>query len=189
MISTFTLSVIAITLIGVFLWAVLLYNRMQKYQQILNEEKQNIVASLKQRHDAIPKLVEIIGENLAHEKLVHESSVVIRYLQEASSKGRLLDNQNTLNNVEQALKNILMLSEEYPELMTSESVLRLAQELVKTENQIAASRRLYNRIAALSLEQFGLIPNRYFIVAFGFMPEPFIEFDLAHIPTVTFTNN
>jgi LemA protein len=167
-------------------WLIILYNKMRRYEQLLLEEQQNLIASLKRRYDLVPTIVNVAKASMAHERTIQQIAIVQRYLQ-AGDSAALLANQAQLNGVERHLKlGLAYIVENYPELKTVHNLHDVLIALTKTENDIAATRRLYNRAAAMGHDQFRRIPHKYFLTALGFKLFPFIEFDVASSVNVSF---
>ncbi|MDQ2973627.1 MAG: LemA family protein [bacterium] len=163
-------------------WVVYIFNITAANEQIIEEQQQNLLAALDFRYRLIPPFLDIIKGGMSHEYALQVSSVLSRY-SSLGTGGDALKNQPHANGLESQLGKILaFVNENYPDLKLQPQVSDLITQLIKTENDISASRRLYNRAVARSYEQFNQFPNRYFTVAFNRKAYPFIEFDIATIP-------
>lgn len=127
--------------IGAFLviilaWAISLSNRFARLDALVKESWADVDVALKRRHDLIPNLVETVKAYAAHEKEVFDRVARAREgaLANITNEGELARSVNAL----------LARAEAYPQLKSSHNFLQLQQELVDTEDRIAAARRFYN---------------------------------------------
>lgn len=93
---------------------------------------------LNQRFDLIPNLIECVKEYTKYEERIFEKITLLRTeynKDKALQKGGLLDTE---------INKTVVVLESYPELKASEQFLNLQKNLTKMENQIQASRRIYN---------------------------------------------
>jgi LemA protein len=74
-----------------------------------------------------------------------------------------------------ALGRLLAISERYPELRSSESFIRLQDELAGTENRIAVERRRYNELVRDYNVSIARFPRRLFAALFGFEPRELFQ--------------
>lgn len=136
----FALGFIAIVAI---IWIVSTHNRFVTLQNLIRESWANIDIALKRRHDLIPNLVETVKGYAAHEKEVFERVTQARE-QAVGALGnieRLVESEQQLVS---AMNTLIARVEAYPELKASAHFAKLQQELIDTEDRIAAARRLYN---------------------------------------------
>ncbi|HZH99198.1 MAG TPA: LemA family protein [Fimbriimonadaceae bacterium] len=119
------------------IWAIVTLNNFARLQNLMRESWANIDVALKRRHDLIPNLVETVKGHAAHESEVLERVVSAR---ERALAGSSVDE----NELAKAVNLLLARVEAYPELTASTSFQRLQQELINTEDRIAAARRFYN---------------------------------------------
>lgn len=118
------------------------------FNQIISEDNQvkNAFATvdvyLKKRYDLIPNLVEIVKGHAAHEKEVFETIAGVRAKAlDAKTSDETVQMDGKVNS---ALKSLLMVAEQYPELKTNASYLELQKSLLLLEDELAAARRTYN---------------------------------------------
>jgi LemA protein len=72
------------------------------------------------------------------------------------------------NQLSGAIGRLLVLQENYPQLKSNENFLRLQDELSRTENRIAVSRRDYNEAIKKYNTDVQLFPNNIAASIFGF---------------------
>ena len=97
---------------------------------------------LKRRHDLVPNLVETVKGYAAHERATLEAVTEARGAAEAAGEPGAVERAEA--KLTSALGAINALAEAYPELRAAESFQRLQAELAEIEDEIQASRRIYN---------------------------------------------
>lgn len=134
-------------------WAVMTYNRLVGLRNGLRNAFAQIDVQLKRRHDLVPYLVEIARAYLKHERQTLEAVMAARQgaaSARASAAVRFADPaaMSRLDAAETALSGavgrLYALVEAYPELKADETLERLTEELVSTENRIGFARQSYN---------------------------------------------
>jgi LemA protein len=119
------------------IWAITTMNQFARLDNLMKESWANIDVALKRRHDLIPNLVETVKGHAAHEREVLDR--VVRARERALS-----GNSGEENELARSVNLLLARAEAYPELTASASFQRLQQELINTEDRIAAARRFFN---------------------------------------------
>ncbi len=141
---------IALIVVGVLLLAVFMVfgsyvsarNQMVAKDQAVKEAWSNVDADLERRADLIPNLVETV------KGFTKEESTVFGDI--ANARAGMLNAQGPAakiaanNQLDGAIGRLLLLTENYPQLRSSDQFLRLQDELAGTENRIKVSRMRYN---------------------------------------------
>jgi LemA protein len=162
--------VVLIALILVFA-----YNGMVKSRNKVDESWSGIDVQLKRRHDLIPNLVETVKGYAAHEKEVFENVSAARSAAiSAQGPAAQAQAETALNG---ALGRLFAVAEAYPQLRAAESFTQLQQELANTEDQIAASRRIYNGNVQAYNTKIQVLPNSLLAGPFGFTRREFFEIE------------
>jgi len=129
----------------VVLWMVGAFNALIALKnQVVNAWKQ-IDVQLKRRHDLIPNLVNTVKGYMNFERSTLEAVISAR--NKAVSAQGVAATAKAEGELTQALGRLFALSENYPELKSSQNVLQLQEELTSTENKIGFARQLYNDVA------------------------------------------
>lgn len=136
-----TLVVIAVLALLV-LYVILMYNKLRRLNISVNEAFAQIEVQLKRRSDLIPNLVETVKGYAAHESATFEKVVQARAA--ATSATTLPAIASADGMVTQALRGLLAVAENYPDLKASTNFLALQEELSTTENKVGFSRQFYN---------------------------------------------
>ena len=118
------------------------YNRIQTLDEQVNQARGQIETQLQRRSDLIPNLVETVRGVAAQESLLYTNIANARArLAGAVQSGDVGDMAAANTELSQGLGRLLAIVENYPELRSSESFLRLQDQLEGTENRISVARR------------------------------------------------
>jgi len=151
------------------------YNGMVKARNKVDESWSGIDVQLKRRHDLIPNLVETVKGYATHEKEVFENVSAARSAA-ISAQGPAAQAQAETA-LSGALGRLFAVAEAYPQLRAVESFTQLQQELANTEDQIAASRRIYNGNVQAYNTKIQVFPNSLLAGPFGFTRREFFEIE------------
>jgi LemA protein len=173
-------TMLVLIVIGsIALGAILIYNRFIKRQNVVMEAWSGIDVQLKRRHNLIPNLIETVKGYSGHEKKVLTELTELRTgSQQAAERGE----QET--QISQAIRNLLVVAEQYPDLKASQNFLDLQDNLDQIETEIQQARRFYNgsvRDLNILVESF---PSNLIAKVFGFHVAEFFELDPAVPRTV-----
>ena len=117
-------------------------NQMVAKDQEVKSKWSEVDVQLERRGDLIPNLVETVKGFTKEENSV--------YAEIANARTGLMNAQTPADKiaantqVENALAKVLVLTENYPQLRSSEQFMRLQDELSGTENRIGVARKRYN---------------------------------------------
>src|SRR5947208_938797 len=137
--------IVVVHAVVLLLWLVGAYNGLISLKnQVVNAWKQ-IDVQLKRRHDLIPNLVNTVKGYMSFERSTLEAVISAR--NKAVSAQGVAQTAKAEGELSQALGRLFALSENYPELKSSQNVLQLQEELTSTENKIGFARQLYNDVA------------------------------------------
>ena len=137
-----TLIVIGV-IVAVVLFAVMGgYNKLVALDQRADQSFADIDVQLKQRQDLIPNLVETVKGYATHESEVFEKATKARA--EAMSAQSVGDTADAENKLTGALTDLRAVAENYPTLRATENFQQLSRNLSELEDEIQASRRIYN---------------------------------------------
>ena len=136
-----------------------IYNRLVALRQNVNQGVADIDAQLRQRHDLIPNLVNIVKGYATHEKETLENVI--------EARNRAAQSTNSANEAQLkvSLDKLLALGDAYPDLKASANFQELQRELADVEDKLAAARRALN--AAVSRYNTGIQSFPAVLVASG----------------------
>jgi LemA protein len=140
-----TLAVVGVLLLGVLMVFgsyVGAKNQMVAKDQAVKEAWSNVDADLERRADLIPNLVETVKGFTKEESTVFGDIANARagMLNAQGPEAKIAAN----NQLDGAIGRLLLLTENYPQLRSSDQFMRLQDELAGTENRIKVSRVRYN---------------------------------------------
>ena len=139
--------ILLVLAVVIVLWVIAAYNALISLKnQVVNAWKQ-IDVQLKRRHDLIPNLVNTVKGAMNFEKSTLEAVIAARNRAVTASSQGVAATAKAEGELTQALGRLFALSENYPELKSSQNVLQLQEELTSTENKIGFARQLYNDVA------------------------------------------
>jgi LemA protein len=175
---------------ALILWLFLSYNRLVSLRQVTNQSWSDVDVQLKQRHDLVPNLVEVVKGYAAHERSTLEAVVAARNAAvRASGPEATSAAEGALN---ASLRQVFALAENYPDLKANANFMGLQNELSDLENKIAAARRFFNNAVSEYNAMRESIPAVLFANSFGFRERGFFELAEAEkaavqvVPTVKF---
>jgi len=169
------------------LWAVVQYNGLVSLRNHIRESWSDVDTELKRRYDLIPNLVATVKGYATHERTVLERVVELRNRCVANN-GSPTEQAKDENQLVDALKLLLIVVENYPQLKADQHFLKLQQELINTENRIQAARRFYNGNVRDYRNQCETFPSGLVARGFGFQPEEFFSVppSVREVPNVEF---
>jgi LemA protein len=166
---------------------VVLYNRLVRNQQMVQEGWSGIDVQLKRRHDLIPNLVEAVKGYMGHERGVLEQVTELRAKSlQAAGVGDKARAEGALG---AALANLFAVAENYPDLKASQNFIELQKSLADIEDQIQLARRYYNGAARNFNILIQSFPSNLVANTFKFTPVEYFEIEEAAervVPKVAF---
>jgi lemA protein len=167
------IPIIVIILVVICIIVVSMYNNLVSLRQRVQNAWSQIDVQLKRRFDLIPNLQETVKGYMAHES---ETFSKIAELRTAwASSNTVAEKAEISNQLTAALKTIMAVSENYPDLKASESFLGLQDELRNTENKIAYSRQFYNDTVTMYNTKLEMFPSNLIAKAFNFKASELFE--------------
>ena len=157
------IALIIIVLLGA--WLVLTYNGLVTARQKVRNAWSQIDVQLQRRFDLIPNLVETVKGYMTHEKETFEKIAALRTSWAGATS--VQDKANLDGELSSALKTIMAVSENYPELKANENFMQLSEELRNTENKISFSRQFYNDSVTMYNTKLELFPSNIVAGMFG----------------------
>jgi len=166
-------TIILIIAVVIFLWVILVFNRLIAFKNRVKEAWSDIEVQLKRRYDLIPNLVETVKGYAAHERGVFEKVTEARA--RAMGAKTLKEKGEAENALSQTLKSLFAVAENYPNLRASENFQKFQDELTDTEDKIQAARRFYNSNVRDMNIQIETFPANIVAAVFRFKKMEFFE--------------
>jgi LemA protein len=190
------LIVLAVVVVGLFMWGVGVNNQLVALDQNVNASWAQVQNVYQRRADLIPNLVETVKGFAAQEREVLESvtrarasASSVQLTPEALNDPKAMERfQAAQSQLSGALSRLLVTVEKYPELKSNQNFLALQTELAGTENRIAVERRRFNDTVREYNTRIRLFPGSLVASFRGFQPKAFFEAapDAATPPKVKF---
>ena len=163
------LAVVVVIIIAV----IALYNSLVQARIKVDNAWSQIDVQLQRRFDLIPNFVETVKGYVAHESETFEKIAKLRTSwanAESVSEKASLDNE--LSN---ALKTIMAVSESYPDLKANQNFSELSEELRNTENKISFARQFYNDSVTIYNTKLEVFPSNMIAKMFNFKARDLFE--------------
>lgn len=157
---------LVVVLIICLLYFVIVYNKLIKLNNSVNESFATMDVYLKKRWDLIPNLVEIVKGYAKHEKDTFAEVVKLRNgnYDDLSNDDKIKANEK----LSKGISKIMALAEAYPELKANESFLQLSSDLTSVEDEIAQSRKYYNAVVRDYNNKVEMIPSNIVAKVLGY---------------------
>ncbi len=173
------------------------YNTMVEQQQAVDQSWAEVENQYQRRADLIPNLVNTVKGYAAHESSTFEKVTEAR----AKATSITIDadnlNEETLakfqeaqNELTGALKSLLAVTENYPDLKANENFRDLQVQLEGTENRVTTARGRYTEAVATYNTTIKQFPTVIYAGWFGFDAKPQFKADAgaSQAPKVDFNN-
>ncbi len=159
------------------LYGIVVYNGLVQLKHNVAKAWANIDVLLKQRHDELPKLVEVCRQ---YKQFEQETLARVTEARARVSSAREKHDVAALGAAEGMLRmglgQIFAVAEAYPELKANEHFMQLQTRITALENAIADRRELYNEsvnVHNIRIEQF---PDLFVARLCQFVAQPLLEF-------------
>jgi len=177
--------IIAVVALVVIIF-IIYYNRFVTLENRIDNSLSQIDVQLKKRADLVPNLISSVKGYAKHEKSIMDEVTKARKefmgakgMQEKIQKGAELQH---------ALKSILAVAENYPQLRANENFLHLQQELAAIEDKIAYARQHYNDSILFYNNLTKKVPGMWFASVYGKSAKKYLEIPKEEkaVPKVSF---
>jgi LemA protein len=172
-------------LIGLVVYAVMIFNGLIALKNDVAKAWANIDILLKQRHDELPKLVEVCKGYMNHERDTLERITQARsqYQQAVSVDQKAQADLGTTS----ALRGLFAVAENYPQLKANENFLKLQNRITELENEIADRREFYNDSVNTLNIRIQQMPDTFIAAFMNLKPSPMFRVDDADKADVKMT--
>lgn len=167
-------------LAALVIWGISTYNGLVNDQQEVEKAWANVETQYQRRADLIDNLVNTVKGYAKHERETFEAVTnartsvgSIKIDADNLDEEQLKKFQSAQNELSGALKSLIAVSENYPELKANENFLQLQSQLEGTENRIATVREDFNKVAKEYNTKIKQFPKNIFAGIFGFKEKPY----------------
>ena len=162
MIGWIILAIVVILVIAV----IGMYNSLVQARIKVDNAWSQIDVQLQRRFDLIPNFVETVKGYMTHEKETFEKITNLR--SSWSETQTVAEKANLDNELSTALKTIMAVAENYPDLKANQNFSELSEELRNTENKISFSRQFYNDTVTMYNTKLEVFPSNIIANIFKF---------------------
>ncbi|MDI3491082.1 MAG: LemA protein [Thauera sp.] len=178
------MSITAAIILGLIVvalaYGVLVYNGLVSLKHNVAKAWANIDVLLNQRHDELPKLVEVCRQYKQFEEAtltrVTEARARVAQAREAHDVPALGAAEGLLR---AGLVQIFAVAEAYPELKANEHFMQLQTRITALENGIADRREWYNEAVNVHNVRIDQFPDLIVARMFGFDEQALLQFAMA----------
>ena len=165
------LAIVAVIVIAI----ISMYNGLVSSRVKVDNAWSQIDVQLQRRFDLIPNFVETVKGYAAHESETFEKIAQLRT--SWANAGTVAEKAELDNQLSGALKTIMAVSENYPELKANQNFSELSEELRNTENKISFSRQFYNDSVTMYNEKLLIFPSNIIASMFNFKARDLFKTD------------
>lgn len=169
-------------------WGVSTYNRLVSQNVVIDAQWAQVENQLQRRFDLIPNLVNTVKGITSQEKDVFTAIADARTRYSGATTPD--ERAKAAGQVESALGRLLVITENYPQLQSSQSFRDLMVQLEGTENRIAVERMNYNNQVKVLNTAVKRFPTMLFARIFGVNERAYFEVtkEAQQNPKVDFKN-
>ncbi|MEX0920033.1 MAG: LemA family protein [Candidatus Pacearchaeota archaeon] len=174
---------IGILLVLIF---IIYYNRFIVLENRIDNSLSQIDVQLKKRADLVPNLINSVKGYAKHEKgIMSEVTKARKAFMGAKTMQSKVEKGAELQN---ALKSILAVAENYPQLRANENFLHLQKELAAIEDKVAYARQHYNDSILIYNNLTKRFPGVMFAGIYGKSSKKYLEIpeEAKAVPNVEF---
>ena len=166
-------GIILLVVIILVIAVIIMYNSLVSSKVKVDNAWSQIDVQLQRRFDLIPNFVETVKGYATHETETLEKVTQLRT--SWAKADTVAEKANLDNQLSSALKTIMAVSENYPDLKANQNFMQLAEELRNTENKIAFSRQFYNDSATMYNQKLLMFPTNIIANMFHFEQRELFE--------------
>ena len=171
--GTFVVGLVLVFgIIGILVYAVGIYNTLVRLSNNIDKAWSNIDVTLKQRHDELPKLVQVCNSYMTHERETLESVTNARSTYSRSTS--VDEKAKAENQLTRALGKLFAVAEQYPDLKANQEFLNVQQRISSLESTIADRREFYNDSVNLYNIRIEQIPAGWVAQQVGYRARPLL---------------
>ena len=186
--SYIVIGIILVVILAIVMFFIGSQNNLVTLEENVNNKYADIDVQLERRADLIPNLVNTVKGYVEHEDDAIEKVTTARE-NLVNAKG-IEEKANANNELSNALNNLMVIVENYPDLKASTNFINLQDELAGTENRISTARRDYNNVVKDYNAKIKKIPTNIIASMSGFEEKEYFEAEEAktEVPNVDFSN-
>lgn len=158
---------------AVVAYGISLFNALVAVKHQVDQAWSNIDVLLKQRHDELPKLIEVVKSHAGYEQELIEKVTTLRA--RTGSGGQDAQRLADEGELSRGIGRLLASVEAYPDLKASASYLELQRRITGLEEQIAHRREYYNAAVNLNNVRMEQFPDVLMVGMAGLLRRPLFD--------------
>jgi len=147
------LVVIAVSFLG---WWISTSNRLKREQIKIDEAASGIDVALTKRFDLLTKTVAVVKGYAKHESETLTNVIAMR---QPGASASMKEKAEFSTQVTKAFDSINVVAEQYPDLKANTNFLNLQNQIAEVEEQLQASRRVYNSNVTVFNQDIVVFPS------------------------------
>jgi len=164
--------IIGVVLVGIALYAMNIYNALQRLKTQIKASIQEIGNQLKRQASLIPNLEKSVKGFLKHEKEIFNMLTEARKkVAQAEKTGKVGDIDKAIESIQAAGAGLNVAVEDNPELKSDVTVTKLMNELTDTADKLMYARRTVIDLSQNYNEKLVTFPSNLIANMFGFKEE------------------
>ncbi len=164
-----------IVIVCMGIWAVSAYNMLAKGNVAVDAKWAQVESQYQRRLDLIPNMVTSVQGIFTQEKDIFTAIAEARKGYAGATS--VDEKAKAASDVERSLGRLLVITENYPQLSSNQTVQNLMTELEGTENRISVERKRYNDEVAIFNTHLVTFPYTILAPMFGLAKRSFFEAD------------
>lgn len=173
---------------GIILYLVTIYNGLVAMRNDIDKSWANIDVLLKQRHDELPKLVDVCRGYMQYERETLESLVEARARYGAATT--IDQKAQASSSLSGSVNKLFAVAEAYPALQANASFLELQKRTTELESQITDRREFYNDAINVFNTRIQQMPDSLLARLAGMRPRLMFQVSAAErAPTMLVLNS
>jgi LemA protein len=175
------MSILGIVLLAIIvillIYGTMIYNSLVQVKHNVSKAWANVDVLLKQRHDELPKLVEVCKQYRQFETETLQKVMEARSRVFGASRSQDMPALGAAETMLRgSLANLFAVAEAYPELKTNEQFMNLQKRITALENAIADRREFYNESVNINNVRIDTFPDVIVARMFEFKARELLEF-------------
>lgn len=169
-------AVIVLLFIVIISWWISAANRLRREQVKIDEAASGIDVALTKRFDLLTKEVATVKGYAKHES---ETLTNVTSMRKPASNASMKEKADFSNAVSKAFDSINVVAEAYPDLKANTNFLNLQNQISEVEEQLQASRRVYNSNVSVFNQEIIVFPTSIVARHYHFEKRDFFEAEEA----------
>ena len=164
------LFVLVMIVVALVAYGIAIYNGLVGVKHQVDQAWSNIDVLLKQRHDELPKLIDVLRGHAGYERELIEKITALRA--RTGSGGSDAQRLAAEDELSRGIGRLFATAEAYPDLKASASYIELQRRISGLEEQIAHRREYYNAAVNLNNVRMEQFPDALLIQRAGLVVRP-----------------